>query len=148
MTPAKPLWTCPKCGALLVIRNLWHACGDYSVEKFLEGKEPRARALFDRFVELVAACGPFTFAPAKTRVAFMVRVRFAGVTAVSEGGMTCHFGLRRRLEHPRIRRVEQPVPRWFVHTFRVATSEELDDEVQSWLRKSYAVGEQRLLGER
>jgi hypothetical protein len=28
---------------------MWHACGDYSVEKFLEGKGDRARELFDRF---------------------------------------------------------------------------------------------------
>jgi hypothetical protein len=36
------LWTCPKCGRRFVSRNLWHACGDYSVEGFLQGKE-RAR---------------------------------------------------------------------------------------------------------
>jgi hypothetical protein len=76
----RPLWTCPKCGAKLVGRNMWHACGDYSVEKFLEGKGPVARSLFGRLVDLIRICGPFEYAPAKTRVAFMVRVRFAAVT--------------------------------------------------------------------
>jgi len=22
-----PLWTCPRCGAKLVTKNLWHSCG-------------------------------------------------------------------------------------------------------------------------
>jgi hypothetical protein len=125
---------------------MWHACGDYSVERFLDGKGPRARALFARFAALVRRCGPVTVAPAKTRIAFMVRVRFASVSRVSERGMTCAFGLRRRLENPRIARVEQ-IEKWFVHTLRVASPDELDDEVLEWLREAYAVGEQRTPGD-
>ena len=140
----RPLWTCPKCGALLVTRNMWHACGDYSVERFLAGKGPLARALFARFEDLVRACGPVTVAPAKTRVAFMVRVRFAGVSRVSEQGMTCSFELRGRLESPRIQRVEQ-IEKWFVHTLRFRSPDELDEEVLGWLREAYQVGEQRYL---
>jgi hypothetical protein len=33
----------------------------------------RERELFERFVALVAACGPYAVAPAKTRVAFLVK---------------------------------------------------------------------------
>jgi hypothetical protein len=80
----RPLWTCPRCGARLVGRNMSHACGDYSVEKFLAGKGARARAMYERFAELVSSCGPLTLAPAKTRVAFMVRMRFCAVERVSE----------------------------------------------------------------
>lgn len=78
------LWTCPKCGRKFVGRNMWHACGDYSVEGFLEEKGDRAPELFDGFEQLIAACGPYEVAPAKTRVAFMARVRFAGVNAISD----------------------------------------------------------------
>lgn len=74
-------------------RNLWHACGDYSVEGFLQGKGTRARELFQRFEELIAACGPYEVAPAKTRVAFMVRVRFAGVQTVSDRVVAVAFAL-------------------------------------------------------
>jgi hypothetical protein len=41
----RPLWTCPRCGAKFVGRNMWHGCGDYSVEGFLEGKGEHARTL-------------------------------------------------------------------------------------------------------
>jgi Domain of unknown function (DUF5655) len=133
----RPLWTCPKCGRRFVSRNLWHACGDYSVEGFLQGKGTRARELFQRFEELIAACGPYEVAPAKTRVAFMVRVRFAGVQTVSDRGMTVAFALSRPIPHPRIRKVEEIVPGWFGHTLRVTSPEDLDEEVLGWLRESY-----------
>jgi len=81
---------------------MWHACGDYSVEGFLEGKGDRARELFDGFERLIAACGPYEVAPAKTRVAFMARVRFAGVNAISDRGMTIAFGLPRSLRQERL----------------------------------------------
>jgi hypothetical protein len=42
----------------------------------------------------------------KTRLAFMVRVRFAGMGAVSERGMSFPFWLKERIESPRFRKVE------------------------------------------
>lgn len=58
MPPVRPLWTCLKCEAKLITRNLWHACGPHMVESFLEGKSPSGRALYRRFEELVQKCGP------------------------------------------------------------------------------------------
>jgi len=66
-------WRCPRCGVKLVARNLSHSCGAFSVEKLLAGSGARARDLFARFEALVAACGPYEVAPAKTRVAFLDR---------------------------------------------------------------------------
>jgi hypothetical protein len=63
---------------------MWHPCGDHSVETLLDGKGDLARGLFDRFESLITACGPYEVAPAKTRIAFMARVRFAGVSAISD----------------------------------------------------------------
>ena len=53
--------------------------------------------------------------------------------------------LARRLEHPRFRRVESFSPRNHVHHFRLATLEEVDQEVAAWLAEAYRVGEQRHL---
>lgn len=139
MRAKRPLWSCPECGAKLASKNLSHSCGDWSVERFLSGKGEGARALFARFEGLVARCGPFERAPAKTRVAYMVRMRFAAVNGLSDGGLRAHVCLPRRLESPRISRVET-VGKIHVHHFRVARPEELDDEVLGWLRESYAMG--------
>jgi hypothetical protein len=143
------LWTCPRCGRRFVTRNMWHACGDYSVEGFLEGKGARARELFERFESLIAACGPYEVAPAKTRVAFMGRVRFAGVSAISDRGMTIAFALPRPMNHRRIRKVEEIVPGWYGHWMRISSPDELDDELRGWLRESYyQMGMQERLSDR
>jgi hypothetical protein len=128
----KSLWVCPRCGAKLVAKNLSHACGAFSVDRFLEGKGARARTLFERFVACVAAAGTYELAPAKTRIAFQSRVRFASVNRVTDDAIDVHFVLPRRVESPRIRRVEQ-VGRVFVHHVRLAAAADFDDELRAWL---------------
>ena len=140
----RALWTCPRCGAKLVGRNMWHACGDYSVELFLAGKGERARAMFARFVELVESCGPVIPAPAKTRVAFMVRVRFCAVERLTDRSLRAEFGLPYALDSPRIAKIQELIRGWHVHWFSVHSPEELDDEVRGWLCDAYHfMGEQR-----
>jgi hypothetical protein len=98
---------------------------------------PRARALYDRFEQLIAACGEYRVAPAKTRIAFMGRVRFAGITSLSEKGMTCAFTLERPLRSPRFQSVQEVAPGWWVHRLRITEPEQLDGQVARWIRSSY-----------
>jgi hypothetical protein len=121
---------------------MWHACGPYSVDKFLEGKGQKARELFYQLAALIGRCGPVEFAPAKTRITFMVRVRFAGVSNLSDRGMTVGFALRKPLKNQRISRVIQYSPRWFGHYLRIKSTDELDEELFGWLCDSYKVGKQ------
>ena len=138
-----PLWTCPKCGARFVNRNQWHSCGRATLDAWLDGLGPGGLALYRRFVALVEACGEIHVAPAKTRIAFLGRVRFASITRLRDDEMVCTFALPRARRSPRFARVEEVVPEWFVHTLVVTAPEQLDDEVQKWIRDSY-----RLMGMR
>lgn len=130
------LWKCPDCGAKLIAKNLSHACGAFSVEKFLEGKTGIGRELFGRFATLIARCGPYEVAPAKTRVAFMGKVRFASVNRVGADYIDVHFVLPRTLESPRLRKVEQ-LGKLYVHHLRLGDRCEFDRELSDWLRLSY-----------
>ena len=130
------LWMCPQCGVKLVARNLAHSCGDYSIEKFLAGKSKIGRTLFNRFVALVGKCGLYDIAPAKTRVAFLSKVRFASVNRVNKDSIDVHFVLPRAVRSRRFRRVE-PVGKLHVHHLRLATAEDFDNELMDWLRASY-----------
>jgi hypothetical protein len=130
------LWTCPRCGAKLISRNLWHACGDHSVEAFLAGKGERGRELFARFAAMIAACGRFEVAPAKTRVAFMAKVRFASVNRVGDDHIDVHLVLPRAIESPRFRKVER-IGKVHVHHLRLRDARDLDGELAGWLRQSY-----------
>jgi Domain of unknown function (DUF5655) len=106
------------------------------VKAFLQGASSHSRALFSRFVELIAACGPYQVAPAKTRVAFLASVRFASVNRVRPTHLDVHFVLPRPLVSPRFRRVER-LGKLYVHHLRFGQAGELNAEVQRWLRQSY-----------
>lgn len=137
----KPLWTCPACGAKLVTKNLWHSCGRATLATWKAEMGPNAAALYTRFEAMIAKCGEYSVAPAKTRIAFLGRVRFAGITSLSENGMTCNFSMPRPLKSARFVKVEEVVPGWWVHRLRISSPNELDAQVQAWLRQSY-----RLMG--
>jgi len=42
----KPLWTCPKCGAKLITRNLWHSCGEATLKDWKARMGPNARKFY------------------------------------------------------------------------------------------------------
>ena len=133
----KPLWTCPKCGAKFVSKNLWHSCGEATLEDWKSQIGPRAREFYDCFERMIAKCGAYHVAPAKTRIAFLGRVRFAGITSLSERGMTCTFALPQPLKSPRFARVYEVAPGWWAHRLRITDARQLDEQVQTWLRESY-----------
>src|SRR5262245_42092856 len=136
MYRTSPLWTCPKCGARFVTQNMFHGCAPFTAEQFLAGKGPKALALYQRMVELIGLCGPFEVHATKSRIAFMDRVRFAGISNLSDRGMTVGFWLKRGIESSRFSRVEKLTPPDHIYYFRVSSVEELDSEVLDWLREA------------
>lgn len=140
----RPLWTCPACGRAFANRDSPHACGVYDLEHHFRGRPESVRRLVDLVVAMVRRIGPVVVLPEKTRIAFQVRMSFAQVTPRKDG-LDGHVVLARRLEHPRFRRVESLSPRNHVHHFRLRGPEDVDAELEAWLREAYAVGEQRHL---
>jgi hypothetical protein len=125
----------------LLTKNLWHSCGRATLDEWLAKMGPRGRELFDRFERLIANCGEYHVSPAKTRIAFLGRVRFAAVTRVSEEGITCGFAMPYPLRSRRFVKVEEVVPGWWTHRLDITDFSQIDEELQSWLRESY-----RLMG--
>jgi hypothetical protein len=140
----RPLWQCGKCGRHFANRNQSHACGRYDLDHHFIGKRPEIRALFDRVVDAIRALGPVHIVPEKTRIAFQVRMSFAQVTPRANW-LDGHVVLARRLEHPRFRHVQTISPRNHVHTFRLTTPLDVDEQFRAWLAEAYAVGEQHHL---
>lgn len=137
------LWTCPNCEKRFVTRNMWHSCGPHTIDEFMAGKSEQAWAYWNRLREMVGKCGPYSTVANKTRVGFMVRVRFAGVSAVSDRGMSLSFWLKQRIDDPRFRKVEHYGGNDYGYHIRVRSLDELDDQIQHWLCMAYEVGCQR-----
>jgi hypothetical protein len=134
---ARPLWTCPKCGLKFVGRNMSHSCGRATLADWRSRMGPKARALYDRFESLIAACGEYYVSPAKTRIAFMGRIRFANIYRLNEQEMVITFALSRPLSGRRFTKIEEVVPGWFAHRMRITDPGQLDEQVQRWIRRSY-----------
>lgn len=99
----------------------------------------RARAIFDRFEALVAECGEYSIAPAKTRIAFLGRVRFGGIRWVRGESVCLGFALPTPLRSQRVVRVTEVAPGWFSHDFVITDPGQMDEEFAGWLRRSYSL---------
>jgi hypothetical protein len=138
-----PLWTCPTCRRTFASANQTHRCaalGDLAAH--FAGKPPLVRTLFDRVLKTVQACGPVTVLPEKTRIAFHVRMSFM-VVATRQFGLRGHFVLDEIDRHPRFTKIQTYSARNHVHEFRVITLGDIDADFARWVKRAYAVGQQR-----
>jgi hypothetical protein len=85
-----------------------------------------------------------TVIPQKTRIAFQGRVRFAGAM-VRKNWLEGAIWLTRRDPHPRFFRVEVPLPRCYVHRFRIASARDINAHLRAILKESAAIGRQEHL---
>jgi hypothetical protein len=99
---------------------MWHGCGDYTVD---------------------GEFGPFEQVT-KSRIDFMVRVRFAGVARLRKDGLVCGSWLKRQISSPRFSKVEHLGRHDWIYQFVLRNEEELDDEVRGWIHEAYDVGRQ------
>ncbi|MGC5168364.1 DUF5655 domain-containing protein [Luteimicrobium sp. DT211] len=113
----------------------------WTIDDHLRGKPEASIALFDAFVELVAACGPYTVSVSKSSITFKgTRRGFAGARPDARG-LKGYLDLQRRVADPRISGAAPYESRLFVHHYRVAEPAELDETFAGWLREAYAVGQ-------
>jgi hypothetical protein len=134
-----PLWTCPKCGHQFVSRNLWHSCGNYEIDDHFKGRDAILREIFDKLVELTSQHGPLTVYAQKTRIVFMVQVRFASVR-VQKNWLVFGLWLTRRVEHQLLIKTEVFGPDSFGLGFRLSRLEDIDDTLVTLIGEAYKTG--------
>ncbi|MGH7151171.1 MAG: DUF5655 domain-containing protein [Planctomycetota bacterium] len=142
----RPLWRCPRCGKRFVTRNVYHSCARVPLDHHFRGR-PLAKAIFRRLDALLRSFGPVRIVSNKTRVGWRVRVRFARVDPLKDGGWL-DVWLPRPLLHPRVAKVREVAPRCYLHSIRLRGPEEVDAEVRGILGGAYAVGCQAHLRDR
>jgi hypothetical protein len=132
----RPVWTCPRCGARLITRNLWHSCGNFTLQALFAGARPGVLELARKYVTILRSLGDVQVIPQKTRLVCVARVRFAGLYPLKTG-FRAAFALRRWLRHPRIVRTADYGPRWRGHFVDISVEGDLDDELRAWLQESH-----------
>jgi Domain of unknown function (DUF5655) len=113
---------------------------EWTVADHLRDMPAESVALYERFIELVAANGPFTYRVTKTMITVKgVRRGFAGARPTPRG-LAGYFDIQRVITDPRILRADPYTKRLFVHQFRISSADQLDDEFAGWLGEAYRVG--------
>jgi Domain of unknown function (DUF5655) len=113
---------------------------EWTVERHLRDKPEHVVRLYDRLIELVEGCGPFTYSVTKTAISLKGSRRgFAGLKP-RKASLDGYLDLQHRIEDPRIRRSSPYTKRLFVHHFRIVGLSELDVEFAEWVAEAYAVG--------
>jgi Domain of unknown function (DUF5655) len=124
---------------------MWHSCGRFSLDALMAKCDPGVRESFGAFRRVVESCGPVIMIPQKTRLVFMVRMRFAGMTP-RKSYLRIALVLRRRLPpDPRLLRVDDYGPNSLLHSFRIDRPEQFDARMRRWIREAYKRGTQARL---
>jgi hypothetical protein len=95
---------------------------------------------YERFVDSIAACGPFSYSVTKTAIAFKGSTRgFAGAEPRTSS-LDGFLDLQRHVVHERFRRVSPYTKKLFVHRFRLTSSEQIDKSFRGWVQETHEVG--------
>jgi hypothetical protein len=129
------------CSVGLVRLGYGHlVADDWTIERHLADANPHVRELYERLVEIVGACGPFTYAVSKTAITFKGGRRgFAGARP-RRGYLGGYFDVTREIEDVRITNVTPYTNRLFVHAWRVDGLDQMDNDFENWIAEAYAVG--------
>lgn len=138
------MWACPVCGRSFANRNQAHACQTTTVEDYLAGKTDLAISIYWAVVAALEEAGEFRFHPQKTRIAFISRMTFGGVS-LARNWADLGFILPEPLDDERVRKLELYGPTSWGHSIRLGSSREVDDEVSAWLAEALRRGDQETL---
>lgn len=105
----------------------------------LDNISPQVAPLYDRFVNLVQGMGPVTILPTQTRVDFQRRIIFAS-TQFSQDDLRVQLLLPKRVDDPRMIRVEVFNEQKVSHTLVIRSIEGFDAKFTTWLQDSYELG--------
>ena len=109
-----------------------------TVEQHFAKSQPRVRATYNRLVEIATRFGPIREEPKKTSIHLVNRTAFAGV-ATRKDSLILTVKAASDLAHPRIIKHEQTsAHRWHLD-FRLEGPDQLDSELESWLRDAFVL---------
>jgi hypothetical protein len=116
----------------------------------LFSERPGAFMLFEKVRLFIESIGPVTREVTKTQVSFGTTRKFAWVWLPQtytkkrpEKSITLTFALGRHITHDRIAEAVEPRPGRWTHHVIIEKEEDLNADVQEWLREAHAFSKMR-----
>lgn len=111
-----------------------------SVNEHFVGKTGEVRAIYEQLVAMAEAFGPVEQDPKKTSIHLNRQTAFAGV-AVRKAHIVLTIKSDRPIKSPRVFKSEQTSAKRFHHEIKLSAIEEMDAELQGWLKAAYDLSE-------
>lgn len=134
------MWTCPRCGRSFANLNQTHACLDLSAAEHLAARSV-AISIYEAVVQSLEKCGRFRIHAQKTRIAFISRMTFAGVS-VAKRWVDLSLIYPTVIDDPRIRKLFLYGPTSWGLSIRLSHPDDLDDQLEGWLCEALRRGDQ------
>jgi hypothetical protein len=112
----------------------------YSVSDHFVNKDPSVRALYDELLSLLQTLGPIEEDPKKTSIHLNRASALVGVETRRDG-LLLNIKSDHPIQSPRIEKSERISAKRFHHKVRISSSNELDEELKSWLQEAYLLSE-------
>ena len=109
-----------------------------SIEMHFQGKDPQVRVVYDRLLSRLRELGPVSESPKQTSIHLDRASGFAGIST-RKSYLLLNFRTDYKVDNPRIIKLEQHSARRFMHTVRLQSEAEVDDELLGWLRDAYEI---------
>jgi hypothetical protein len=120
----------------------WPAAShDSDFDPYLADMPVASVQLFWRFIEMARTSGPVVFELQNGPIILRgTRRIFAGIR-VLDRGLGGRLNMLRRIEDPRVVRVEANAKSLISYRYLVTSMSDLDDEFQGWLDEAHSVGD-------
>jgi Domain of unknown function (DUF5655) len=112
----------------------------YSVNDHFVNKDPSVRALYGQLISLLRTLGPVQEDPKKTSIHLNRKSALAGVETRKDG-LLLNIKSDHPIKSPRIQKSEQISAKRFHHKVQIASPDDLDEELKTWLKDAYLLSE-------
>ena len=103
------------------------------------GKDEAVRSIYHRLLEVLRTLGPFQEEPKKTSIHLVRTVGFAGIHP-RKSYLILNLRTDYPIDSPRILKSEQVSKNRFHNEVKLASPDEIDEELLRWLKDAYSLG--------
>jgi hypothetical protein len=109
-----------------------------SIQTHFQDKESQVRAIYNCLISRLREFGPVSESPRQTSIHLDRMSGFAGVNT-RKSYLLLNFRTDYKVENPRIIKLERHSARRFMHTVKLQSEADVDDELLGWLRDAYEI---------
>jgi hypothetical protein len=129
-------WKCPRCGRQFLRKGQVHSCVFFPIDYHFDNKPAKLKKIFDLVLQELRKNGPLRVDAVKSGINLAGKSHF-GEVHVLRDRLNLGFVMSRKIDNPRIRRVQKITDRTYFHTVNLKELSDIDAQLLNWLKEAY-----------